>query len=155
MSSLSALRAASRAQSSALARGFLNSVSSRSLHASARTREHYLDATPQVFEKQVLKPKDPNRLILVDFYANWCGPCKTLSPALEKITSDTTQTDGQEVDLVTVDTDVETDLAQRYQIRSLPTVTAFKGGKPLGHFVGAIPPAMLKKAVNDWLKATH
>ncbi|KAG8928687.1 hypothetical protein FRC02_006598 [Tulasnella sp. 418] len=122
MSSLSALRAASRAQSSALARGFLNSVSSRSLHASARTREHYLDATPQVFEKQVLKPKDPNRLILVDFYANWCGPCKTLSPALEKITSDTTQTDG---------------------------------GKPLGHFVGAIPPAMLKKAVNDWLKATH
>jgi len=155
MYSLSALRAASRVRPSSTTRGLLNPTQSRNLHASVRRREHFLDATPEVFEKQVLNPKDPNRLILVDFYADWCGPCKTLSPSLEKITSDTTETGGKEVDLVTIDTDVQAELAQKYQIRSLPTVTAFKGGKPLGHFVGAIPPPQLKKVVNEWLDASH
>jgi len=88
----------------------------------------------------------------VDFYAEWCGPWKQLSPHLERLTSTPAETQGQEVDLVTVDTDAEPDLAQKYQIRSLPTVTAFKGGKPIGHFVGAIPPDQLKKAVHAWLE---
>jgi len=99
----------------------------------------------------VLQTGDKNKLVLVDFYANWCGPCKQLSPHLERLTSSTEDTKGQEVDLVTVDTDVETDLAMKYQIRSLPTVTAFKGGKSLGHFVGAIPAEKLRKAVHTWI----
>jgi len=129
-------------------RGFRNVVKpssshpivSRGLHSSGLTRRHYADASSDVFEKQVIQTSDKDKLVLVDFYAEWCGPCKQLSPHLEQITSNTEETKGQEVDLVTVDTDVETDLAQKYKIRSLPTVTAFKGGKPIGHFVGAIPP---------------
>jgi len=126
----------------------------RGFHWSYVARQHYLDATPEVFEKHVLQATDKDKLVLVDFYADWCGPCKQLSPHLEQLTSDPTQTGGKEVDLVTVDTDAQSELAQKYQIRSLPTVTAFKGGKPIGHFIGAIPQLQLKKAVNDWLAAS-
>ncbi|KAG8946486.1 hypothetical protein FRC04_011662 [Tulasnella sp. 424] len=128
-------------------------VSRRAFHASRFAKEHYLDATPEVFEKQVLNASDPNKLVLVDFYADWCGPCKTLTPLLKRMTSDVSETDGKKVDLVTVDTDTQAELAQKYDIRALPTVTAFKGGKPLGHFVGAIPPPELSKALKTWVAA--
>jgi len=128
-------------------------MTARTIHASPVSPKHYIDANPEVFEKQVLQTSDLNRLVLVDFYADWCGPCKTLSPTLERITSDVNETGGREIDLVTVDIEAQTALAQKYQVRSLPTVTAFKGGKPIGHFIGAIPPPQLKKAINEWLNA--
>jgi len=129
------------------------SASNRLFHASSTRSKHYLNATPEEFETHVLKPQDAEKLVLVDFYAEWCGPCKTLSPVLEKVTSDTSETGGKEVDLVTIDTDAQPELAQKYEVRALPTVTAFKGGKPLGHFLGAIPPHQLKEAISKWLKA--
>ncbi|KAG8892754.1 hypothetical protein FRB99_002462 [Tulasnella sp. 403] len=131
----------------------IRSTATRTFSASSASHKHYHNATPEIFEKHVLQPDDPEKLVLVDFYADWCGPCKTLSPHLERATSDRQLTGGQEVDLVTVDTDEQVDLAMKYQVRALPTVTAFKGGKPLGHFVGAIPPERLRQAINDWLKA--
>ncbi|KAG8861945.1 hypothetical protein FRB96_002388 [Tulasnella sp. 330] len=124
----------------------------RTFHGSSAIRKHYLNASEEVFEKQVIQAIDKEKLILVDFYADWCGPCKTLSPHLEQLTSDVAETGGKEVDLVTVDTDVQLGLSQAYKIRSLPTVVAFKAGKPIGHFMGAIPPAHLKKVVNEWLQ---
>ncbi|KAG9019557.1 hypothetical protein FRB90_000465 [Tulasnella sp. 427] len=125
----------------------------RAFRASQFAKEHYLDATPEVFEKQVINASDPNKLIVVDFYADWCGPCKTLTPLLKNATSDPSQTNGQEVDLVTINTDEQIELAQKYQIRALPTVTAFKGGKPLSHFVGAIPPPQLSEVLKTWVAA--
>jgi len=125
----------------------------RSFHASYNSREHFLDANTNTFEEKVLKNADPNKLVLVDFYADWCGPCKTLSPILERVTANPAETGGKEVDLVTIDTDVHTELAQRYEVRALPTVTAFKNGKPLGHFLGAIPEPKLKEVIKDWLAA--
>jgi len=77
---------------------------------------------------------------LVDFYADWCSPCKLLSPVLEKLTSDpeVKSGSGRPLDLVTVDTDAQFDLGQKFQVRSLPTVIAFKDGKPVDKFVGAL-----------------
>ncbi|PVF98945.1 thioredoxin-like protein, partial [Serendipita vermifera] len=89
------------------------------------------------------------RLVLVDFYADWCGPCKMISPILEKVTSDTKFSNGKEVDLITIDTDEEGALAQKYKVTALPTVIAIRDGQVLNQFVGAQP----APAVQEWVKA--
>ncbi|KAG9010138.1 hypothetical protein FRB95_011576 [Tulasnella sp. JGI-2019a] len=123
----------------------------RSFHGSRAAHKHYLDATPEVFEKHVLQAANKEKLVIVDFYADWCGPCKMISPHLEKLTSDTAETGGKEVDLVTVDVDAQPDLAIAHKIKSLPTVVAFRGGVQVGQFIGALPPPQLKKMVDSWL----
>jgi len=95
-----------------------------------------------------------DKVVLVDFYADWCGPCKMLSPVLEKLTSEEAPEplktgSGLPVDLVTVDVDTETDLARRFQIGSIPTVLAFKDGKAVKTFVGATNEAGIKNFVKD------
>jgi len=87
-----------------------------------------------------------DKVVLADFYADWCNPCKMLSPILENLATDPEiKTDsGAGVDLVTVDTDAETDLAVEYNIRSLPTVVAFRDGKPVNKFIGALPEAQVR-----------
>ncbi|CAE6427520.1 unnamed protein product [Rhizoctonia solani] len=106
-------------------------------------RQQYADATPKIFEDVVLKggPKP----VIVDFYADWCQPCRMLSPALEKYTGDKSTMDGKEFDLVTVDVDKNPELASRYQVTSLPTVFAFKNGNKVNSFVGAIAPGLVRK----------
>ncbi|CAG7846399.1 SubName: Full=Uncharacterized protein {ECO:0000313/EMBL:CCA70583.1} [Serendipita indica DSM 11827] len=94
-----------------------------------------------------MKDQD-GRLVIVDFYADWCGPCKMLSPILERITSDTTYSNGKEVDLVTINADEEPGLTEKFQVRGLPTVIAFRDGKPIEHFVGAAP----ANVVQEWIK---
>ncbi|CAL1705290.1 unnamed protein product [Somion occarium] len=92
--------------------------------------------------KTLLKAvSNKDKVVLVDFYAEWCNPCKMLSPILEKLTEDSSVKtgSGKPLDLVTVDTDSEVELAQQFQIRSLPTVIAFKDGKPVSQFMGAMP----------------
>jgi thioredoxin 1 len=91
------------------------------------------------------------RVALVDFYADWCGPCKTLSPILEKLTHDADLKTGSglQIDLVTVDTDEQGALAQRYNVRALPTVVAFRGGEPVKQFVGALPESGVRKFLED------
>ncbi|KII89136.1 hypothetical protein PLICRDRAFT_40769 [Plicaturopsis crispa FD-325 SS-3] len=118
------------------------------MHATPRRLEHYLNANPEVFRKAVEK-KD--RVVLVDFYADWCNPCKTLSPILEKLTEDPTvkSGSGHPVDLVTIDTDgaENYDLVAKHKVRSLPTVVAFKDGEPVNQFVGAINEAGVRKFI--------
>ncbi|OJA18763.1 hypothetical protein AZE42_01626 [Rhizopogon vesiculosus] len=101
-----------------------------------------------IFDKVVLNPDPPpsDRVVLVDFYAEWCNPCKMISPLLEKLTSDATVKtgSGHSLDLVTVDTDTEFDLAAKYQVRALPTVIAFKDGKQVDQFVGALNEAAIR-----------
>ncbi|KAF9246433.1 thioredoxin-like protein [Melanogaster broomeanus] len=119
----------------------------RYLHSSRPCHEQYFNADQQTFNKVVLNEHANNKVILVDFYADWCNPCKMISPILEKLTGDaTTKTgSGRSLDLVTVDTDKEFELAQKYHIRSLPTVMAFKDGKPVDHFIGALNEVAVKK----------
>lgn len=116
-----------------------SAVGLRQFHGSLKSQEHYLNADEKTFEKVALNPAN-EKAVLVDFYADWCNPCKMISPLLEKLTSDETVKtgSGRSLDLVTVDTDSEFDLATKYKVRALPTVIAFKDGQKVDQFVGAL-----------------
>lgn len=81
--------------------------------------------------------------VIVDFWAPWCGPCKTLGPMLEKAVA---ATKGK-VRLVKVDIDKNQAIAQQMRIQSIPAVYAFKGGRPVDGFVGALPESQIKQFV--------
>lgn len=78
--------------------------------------------------------------VLVDFWASWCGPCKQLTPVLEKLVLQA----GGLVKLVKVNADENQDLCQQLRVQSLPTVYAFKGGQPVDAFMGALPESQVK-----------
>ncbi|KIJ10491.1 hypothetical protein PAXINDRAFT_16495 [Paxillus involutus ATCC 200175] len=119
----------------------------RRLHSSPQCREQYFDANQQIFNRVALNEHAKDKIVLVDFYADWCNPCKLISPILEKLSGNSTikAGSGRSLDLVTIDTDKEFELAQKYHIRSLPTVMAFKDGKPVDHFIGALDEISIKK----------
>ncbi len=77
------------------------------------------------FEKEVLKSE---KIVLVDFYANWCGPCKMLSPIMDDISTDNK--------VYKVNVDKEESLAREYGVMSIPCVVAFKDGKEINRSVG-------------------
>ncbi len=88
-------------------------------------------ATAADFSNVVLAPS-ASRLVLVDFWAAWCGPCKALGPILEEVA----KTRGDQVSIVKVDTDTESALAVKYGIRALPTMLIFRDGEVVDQLVG-------------------
>ncbi|MFN5883587.1 MAG: thioredoxin [Burkholderiales bacterium] len=101
------------------------------------------DSTIQTFKADVIDAS-MQQPVLVDFWAPWCGPCKTLGPLLEKLE----QAYGGRFKLVKVDTDAEQQLAQHFQIRSIPTVFAFVNGQPVDQFQGALPEGKLREFID-------
>jgi len=81
--------------------------------------------------------------VIVDFWAPWCGPCKTLGPALEKAVRDARGA----VRMVKINVDENQELAQQMRIQSIPAVYAFKNGRPVDGFVGALPESQIKQFV--------
>lgn len=104
------------------------------------TQPHVFDATTETFEADVLQ-KSLQTPILVDFWADWCGPCKTLGPILEKLAADF---NGAFV-LAKVDTEKEQQIAAAFQIRSIPTVFLVKDGKLVDAFQGALPESQVRE----------
>ncbi len=90
------------------------------------------------FEEQVLKSDTP---VLVDFWADWCAPCRMVAPIVEELAN---EYDGR-VTFAKVDVDANAETSLKYGIRSIPTLLVFKGGKPVDQIVGAVPKAVLKK----------
>ncbi len=94
------------------------------------------------FEAEVLKSEKP---VLVDFFATWCGPCKSLAPILEQIAVEK----ADSLKIVKVDVDASPELAQQYGIRAMPTMMVFKDGDPVATKIGAAP----KSALVKWIDA--
>ena len=82
-------------------------------------------------------------ITLVDFSAEWCGPCKMIAPVLEQLS---TELEGK-VNIIKVDVDVEQQLAQKYNVMSIPTLLLFKEGNVIGQVVGFQAKAMLEKFI--------
>jgi thioredoxin 1 len=99
-----------------------------------------LNVTEATFEQEVLKSETP---VIVDFWAEWCGPCHRVSPVLDKIVEER----SGEVALVKVNIDEEQGLAQRYGVMSIPTMILFKDGAPAAAAVGALPKAALERTL--------
>ncbi|HSO43546.1 MAG TPA: thioredoxin [Rhodospirillales bacterium] len=106
------------------------------------------DGTTQSFAADVMTAS-MDRPVIVDFWAPWCGPCKTLTPALEKLVR---QARGA-VRLVKINIDENQALAAQLRIQSVPTVYAFVGGQPVDGFVGAQPDSKLKAFIDNLTQA--
>ena len=102
------------------------------------------NVSEQEFEAKVLD-RSKEVPVVVDFWAEWCGPCRTLGPALEKAV----RARGGEIELAKVDTDANQRVAAAFGIQSIPAVKAFKDGKVVAEFVGAQPPAAIESFLNE------
>ena len=92
------------------------------------------------FEQEVMQAAQP---VLVDFYADWCGPCKMMGPVVEEIAGE-----EAEIKVCKINIDEEMGLAQRFGVMSIPTFIAFKNGEIAGKQIGAVP----KNALLDLVK---
>jgi putative thioredoxin len=99
-----------------------------------------MDVTTDTFEQDVVE-RSASVPVVVDFWADWCGPCKVLTPVLEKAVE---ERDGQVV-LAKVDTDANPDLAERFSVRGIPNVKAFRNGKVVDEFTGALPASAVEE----------
>jgi thioredoxin 1 len=99
-----------------------------------------IEVTEATFEQEVLKSETP---VLVDFWAEWCGPCHAVSPVLEKIAEER----GDDLKLVKVNIDNEQALSMRYGVMSIPTMILFRDGAPAAAAIGAQPKAALERSL--------
>ena len=99
--------------------------------------------TDASWEDDVLKADTP---VLVDFWAEWCGPCRMIGPALEEISDEL----GEKVTIAKINIDENPDAPGRYGVRGIPTMILFKGGAPAATKVGAAPKSPLK----GWLESS-
>jgi putative thioredoxin len=102
------------------------------------------DVTEQDFQAKVIE-RSKQVPVVVDFWAEWCGPCRTLGPAIE----DAVRKRNGEVELAKLDTDRNPRIAQEFEVASIPAVKAFKDGKVVSEFIGAIPPARIEAFLNE------
>ena len=97
--------------------------------------------TDASFQQDVISASGP---VLVDFWAEWCGPCRMIAPALEEISNEM----GEKVTVAKLNIDDNPDAPSKYGVRGIPTMILFKDGKPAATKVGAAP----KSALQNWLE---
>jgi len=100
--------------------------------------------TSATWDQEVLKAPG---LVLVDFWAVWCGPCRMVAPIVDELAKDY----AGKLKVVKLNTDENPDIAGKYQIRGIPTLMFFKGGQTVDQVVGAVPKAQLKTKVDTLL----
>jgi putative thioredoxin len=105
-----------------------------------------MDVTEATFQADVLD-RSHELPVVVDFWAEWCGPCRALTPALERAASDR----AGKLELVKVDTDANPELARAFRIQGIPAVKAFRDGQVVAEFVGAQPRAAVEQFMDSLL----
>ena len=103
---------------------------------------HPIEVTDGTFEDEVVKSDIP---VVVDFWADWCAPCKMIAPIVEELAE---ELDGQ-VKFAKLDVDANPKSATSYGVRGIPTLLIFNGGKPVDQVVGAVPKSVLKRRVEE------
>ena len=104
-----------------------------------------IHVTDAAFEKTVLNSTIP---VIVDFWAPWCGPCKMIAPALEKVAKE----NAGKVIIAKVNTDENPEWAMKYGVQGIPTILFFSGGKIIHRQVGALPEPVLRTVVTQFLE---
>jgi thioredoxin 1 len=100
--------------------------------------------TDATFEVEVLKSGKP---VIVDYWAEWCGPCRQVAPVLEEIASEY----GEKIDVVKLNVDDNPEVTQRYGIMNIPTMSVFKDGQVVKEIVGAKPKSALLRELADFI----
>ena len=97
--------------------------------------------TDDSFNAEVVQSDTP---VLVDFWAEWCGPCKMIAPIVEELAEEF----GDKIKFTKIDVDTNPQSAMNFGIRGIPTLLIFNGGKPVETVVGAVPKSVLKKKLD-------
>jgi thioredoxin 1 len=103
-----------------------------------------LELTDATFDQEMA---DNDTLTVVDFWAPWCGPCRMVAPVIEELAE---EMEGK-VRFAKLNVDDNQGIAQRFQVRSIPTIGFFKGGEPVGGVVGAYPKVALQQVIEEVL----
>lgn len=102
-----------------------------------------LQFTDANFQKEALESDVP---VLVDFYADWCGPCKMIAPIVAELADEY----AGKVKIGKLNVDQESDTAEKYRVMSIPTLMIFKDGKPVDTVVGAVPKKVLQDKLDSY-----
>jgi thioredoxin 1 len=106
--------------------------------------EGIVEVTSQTWDQEVLKA---DGLVMVDFWAVWCGPCRMIAPTVEELAKEY----AGKVKVCKLNTDENPDVASRYKIMGIPTIMFFRNGEKLDQIVGAVPKSQLKAKIDQLL----
>ncbi|WP_017604034.1 thioredoxin [Nocardiopsis alkaliphila] len=102
------------------------------------------NVTDSTFKEEVLSSDKP---VLVDFWADWCGPCKQMAPVLDKLAEEY----GDKIEVVKINTDQNPETPRAYNVMSLPTMNVYKDGEVVKQLIGAKPKRVLEKELAEFL----
>ncbi len=106
--------------------------------------EGVMEVSSSTWDKEVLQTED---LVMVDFWAVWCGPCRIVAPTVEELSKEY----AGKLKVVKLNTDDNPDIASRYKIMGIPTLMFFKGGEKVEQIVGAVPKPQLQSKIDSLL----